>query len=306
MKRMMIILFTIGMTAMSSTCMAAMSTSKVRKETRFLSDKMAYELNLSTAQYNDVYEINYDFIDNARYIMDDVVRGYAWAMDEYYELLDIRNENLCWVLSDIQYRRFMGIDYFYRPIYASNNNWQFRVYISYTNRNHFYFPSPYHYKTYCGGHYHVHYNGNYYQNRYQHTKYNRPVSVRHETVYRTNRTSDFGSVRVRPNTTTRTSTSTTRKDDVYSVSRTGSGSSRSTNSTNSVRSSSSSGRNSSGTSSGSSVRQSSSGSGSSGSVRSSSGSGSSRSSSGGSDSSGSGSSRSSSGSSSSRSSSGRR
>lgn len=39
MKRMMIILFAIGMTAMSSTCMAAMSTSKVRKETRFLTDK---------------------------------------------------------------------------------------------------------------------------------------------------------------------------------------------------------------------------------------------------------------------------
>jgi AraC-like DNA-binding protein len=40
MKRMMITLFAIGMVAMSSTSMA-MSTSRVRKETRFLTDKMA-------------------------------------------------------------------------------------------------------------------------------------------------------------------------------------------------------------------------------------------------------------------------
>ena len=54
----------IFLAAMMSTavCSAAMSNSKVRKETRFLTDKMAYELNLSTEQYNDVYEINYDFI----------------------------------------------------------------------------------------------------------------------------------------------------------------------------------------------------------------------------------------------------
>ena len=43
---------------MSSMSMAAMSNSRVRKETRFLTDKMAYELNLNTQQYNDVYEIN--------------------------------------------------------------------------------------------------------------------------------------------------------------------------------------------------------------------------------------------------------
>lgn len=63
--------------AMMSTavCSAAMSNSKVRKETRFLTDKMAYELNLSTEQYNDVYEINYDFISGIRYLMDDVLRG---------------------------------------------------------------------------------------------------------------------------------------------------------------------------------------------------------------------------------------
>ena len=115
MKRILVLLFAVGLGA-SMTVMAGMSTSKVRKETRFLTDKMAYELSLSTQQYNDAYEINYDFIYSVRNIMDYVARGYEWALDDYYEALDIRNDDLRWVLSDVQYRRFMGADYFYRPI----------------------------------------------------------------------------------------------------------------------------------------------------------------------------------------------
>ena len=118
MKRILFLLFAIGLSA-SMTVMAGMSTSKVRKETRFLTDKMAYELNLSTQQYNDAYEINYDFVYSVRNIMDYVARGYEWALDDYYEALDIRNDDLRWVLSDGQYRRFMDADYFYRPIFMS-------------------------------------------------------------------------------------------------------------------------------------------------------------------------------------------
>ena len=55
MKRILIFFLVIGITAISSVSMAAMSNSRIRKETRFLTDKMAYELNLSTGQYNDVY-----------------------------------------------------------------------------------------------------------------------------------------------------------------------------------------------------------------------------------------------------------
>ena len=45
MKRILFLLFAVGLTA-NMTVMAGMSTSKVRKETRFLTDKMAYELSL--------------------------------------------------------------------------------------------------------------------------------------------------------------------------------------------------------------------------------------------------------------------
>ena len=126
----------IFLAAMMSTavCSAAMSNSKVRKETRFLTDKMAYELNLSTEQYNDVYEINYDFISGIRYLMDDVLRGEEWALNRYYDYLDVRNDDLRWVLNNRQYGRFMQAAYFYRPVYVSGGRWSFRVYITYTNQ----------------------------------------------------------------------------------------------------------------------------------------------------------------------------
>lgn len=179
--------------------MAAMSNSRIRKETRFLTDKMAYELNLGTGQYNDVYEINYDFIYSIRYLMDDVIRGEEWALDKYYRTLDIRNDDLRWVLTASQYRRFIGVDYFYRPVYASGGSWSFRIYIRYTNHNHFYFGKPYHYNSYCGVHYRTHYHNSYYRGRYRHDFYSGSHSIRDHRNYNTHRRSDFGSVTIRSN-----------------------------------------------------------------------------------------------------------
>ena len=128
MKRILFLLFAIGLTV-GTTVMAGMSTSKVRKETRFLTDKMAYELSLSTQQYNDAYEINYDFIYSVRNIMDYVARGYEWALDDYYEALDIRNDDLRWVLSDAQYRRFFSlvrasrVRVLFRTMHEMNGSW---------------------------------------------------------------------------------------------------------------------------------------------------------------------------------------
>ena len=211
MKRILFLLFAVGLGA-SMTVMAGMSTSKVRKETRFLTDKMAYELSLSTQQYNDAYEINYDFIYSVRNIMDYVARGYEWALDDYYEALDIRNDDLRWVLSDVQYRRFMGADYFYRPIYVTGGRWNFRVYINYPNRSLFYFGVPYHYRTYCGAHYrpYIHHTS-YYRGRYNNFHhYSTPHRMRDERVYHSYRRSDFGSVHFRPNSSNRPHNAPTR------------------------------------------------------------------------------------------------
>lgn len=197
MKRILFILFAAVMS--TTVCHAAMSNSKVRKETRFLTDKMAYELNLNTEQYNDVYEINYDFISGVRYLMDDVLRGEEWALNRYYDYLDVRNDDLRWVLSSRQYSRFMQATYFFRPIYVSGGRWSFRIYVTYTNPNHFYYPRPYHYRTYCGGHYRTHYhNVSYYRGRHNHPTYNGPFRIRDNKSYHTSRRSDFGSINRRP------------------------------------------------------------------------------------------------------------
>ena len=173
------------MLCMSIPAMGAMSMSKVRENARFLTDRMAYELNLTPMQYDDVYEVNYDFIDNIRYIMDDVVRGCDHAVDRYYQYLDYRNDDLRWILSASQYRRFMGVDYFCRPVYTIASQWLFRIYKVYHDVKHFYFDKPHHYKSYRGGHYRTHhgYVSFYKNNRkdhYKHGFYNGDIRVRYD------------------------------------------------------------------------------------------------------------------------------
>jgi hypothetical protein len=139
--------------------MAAMSTSKMRQHSRFLTDRMAYELNLSSSQYDDVYEVNYDFLSRTRYLIDDVVAGYTSALDEYYDYLDVRNDDLRWILTSSQYRRFLDKEYFYRPIYTTTaGSWGFRIYQVYTDITHFYFSKPSHYSSYKGAHYRSNFN----------------------------------------------------------------------------------------------------------------------------------------------------
>lgn len=54
--------------------------------------------------------------------MDDVVRGYDYALERYYDFLDVRNDDLRWILSSAQYRRFMRTEHFYRPIMRMRTN----------------------------------------------------------------------------------------------------------------------------------------------------------------------------------------
>lgn len=203
MKRWTTLLMIVCMLSITIPAMGAMSISKMRQNTRFLTDRMAHELRLSPQQYDDVYEVNYDFINNVRYLMDDVVRGYDYALNRYYDFLDVRNDDLRWILSSAQYRRFLTAEHFYRPIYANNNKWQFRVFTVYTNVNFFYFGKPRHYTTYCGGHYRTHFNNvsyykTHYHNRYRHEVYNGHYRIRHDKVtYDRHRHRDFH-VAVRP------------------------------------------------------------------------------------------------------------
>ena len=151
---------------MMSLSAMALSKSKVRTYARFLSDRMAYELDLTPFQYDDCYEINYDFIYAASRVMDDAVFGYYDAINRYYTYLDYRNEDLRYVLTASQYARFMMCDYFYRPIYSTGSSWGLRIYTTYSNSTFYYYDAPSVFKVYKGGHSRQYYNSSYYVNRY--------------------------------------------------------------------------------------------------------------------------------------------
>ena len=132
----------------------AMTFTQAQQEALFLSDKMAYELNLSVQQYEAVYEINLDYM--MALSMNDDIFGFQWER---------RNEDLSYVLSVYQYRTYMSREYFYRPVYWQNG-FAFRIYTNYSNRSHFYYARPSQYATYRGAH-NWHNNGNksYYKGR---------------------------------------------------------------------------------------------------------------------------------------------
>lgn len=178
------------------TTMFGMSMSKMRNHARFLSDRMAYELDLTPYQYDDVYEINFDYIYRVNRIMDDVVFGYRDAIDHYYRILDDRNDDLRYVLNYRQYQKFMYSEYLFRPIYSDGYRWNFRIYTVYHNHTFFYFDAPHGYKTYHGGHSrHDMHHDHYYSDRYgnQHNdRYLEPVRIENHRNRGDQQKSDFG------------------------------------------------------------------------------------------------------------------
>lgn len=152
----------------SVTATFAMSTHTIRENARFLSDRMAYELGLDMMQYEDCYEINYDFISAIDRVMDDVVYGYQDAIDQYYDLLDWRNDDLRMVLTASQFARFCALEYFFRPIQTYGNTWRFRIHQIYSNHSYYYYRVPSCYHSYRGAHSHFHHANGFYGGRYHH------------------------------------------------------------------------------------------------------------------------------------------
>lgn len=172
---------------------AAMSRSKVRNHARFLTDRMAYELDLTPMQYDDCYEVNYDFIYHVAPYMDDVVYGYHDAIEHYYTYLDYRNDDMRYILSAFQYARFMASEYFYSPIYSTGRDWAFRIYTIYSNRSFFYFDAPSIFKTYRGGHDRLHFGTGFYNNRYAKIPHHTgSVRIQGSQNYDGRRKADFG------------------------------------------------------------------------------------------------------------------
>ena len=120
---------------------SAMSYEQARQQALFLTDKMAYELNLTDAQYEAAYEINLDYLMSIN-TYDDLY-GVYWRQ---------RNLDLSYVLLDWQYRTYVDAAYFYRPLYWNGGYWHFCIYARYPHRDYFFFGRPSIYVTYYGGH----------------------------------------------------------------------------------------------------------------------------------------------------------
>lgn len=158
MKKLMMIL---AMMIAIATSASAMSYREARNYALFLTDKMAYELNLTNNQYEAAYEINLDYlmsVNHRRHLY-----GSYWSH---------RNMLFRTILAPWQYRAYARTKYFYRPVYWTNNRWGARVYTRY-GKHHYYRPRPYAYKHYRGGR-----PAHYYKNR----KWDKPSHPR-DDVY---------------------------------------------------------------------------------------------------------------------------
>ena len=141
MKKIMIALMMLAIAATGK----AMSYEQARNEALFLTDKMAYELNLTDEQYEAAYEINLDYL-----------MGVTSYDDVYGSYWERRNRDLSYVLLDWRH---------------------FGVYARYPHRDYFYFGRPVFYATYRGGHaWHVVGGYGYYYGRRHHF---RPVGRSH-------------------------------------------------------------------------------------------------------------------------------
>ena len=119
----------------------AMSYEQARNEALFLTDKMAYELNLTDEQYEAAYEINLDYL-----------MGVTGRNDVFGTYWERRNLDLSYILLEWQWNAFVAATYFYRPLYWEAGYWHFGIYRRYPHRDYFYFGRPHFYVTYHGAH----------------------------------------------------------------------------------------------------------------------------------------------------------
>ena len=150
----------------STMAASAMSYEQARNEALFLTDKMAYELNLTDEQYEAAYEINLDYL-----------MGVSGRDDVFGTYWERRNLDLSYILFDWQWNAYIAASYFYRPLYWEAGYWHFGIYRIYPHRDFFYFGRPHFYATYRGGHaWHLHGTHGYY---YSHRSHFRPTHREH-------------------------------------------------------------------------------------------------------------------------------
>ena len=116
----------------------AISYSEARDRAWFLTDKMAYELNLTPDQYDRVYQVNLDYF-----------MSIAYEADCYGNYWRYRDTDLRYILWDWQYRLYITLDYFYRPIRWMRAAWHYPICDHY-RYGYYYYERPRVYVSYHG------------------------------------------------------------------------------------------------------------------------------------------------------------
>ena len=116
----------------------ALSYSEARDRAWFLTDKMAYELNLTPDQYDRVYQVNLDYF-----------LSIACESDCHSRYWHYRDTDLRFILWDWQYRLYVTLDYFYRPIRWVRAAWHYPICDHY-RYGYYYYERPRVYVSYHG------------------------------------------------------------------------------------------------------------------------------------------------------------
>lgn len=115
-----------------------MSFSEAQEHAYYLTDKMAYELDLTPEQYDQVYQVNLEYLLNVR------------TSNPFNYYWDYRNTDLSYILFDWQWSLYRAADYFYRPIIRRNHAWYFPLWNRY-HRTYYYYSRPTCYHSWHGG-----------------------------------------------------------------------------------------------------------------------------------------------------------
>lgn len=212
MKRIKLLLI---MSLFSAIHLTALPLSEARREALFLTDKMAYELNLSPYQYEHVYRVNLEYFLN--------VSTYRDCFGSYYEY---RNTDLSYILTDWQYSLYRSISYFFTPIKWLNASWHFDIYRHY-KKAHYYFHKPSCYATYHGGkwkHRHTHTPSIYREHKFEHHKGMCHTHYKRDFEYNKNKSSyqctEIGRGKTRPSSINRINAIQTKTDASSRISHT--------------------------------------------------------------------------------------
>lgn len=128
----MVLLLSVGLSTY------ALDYAEARQRAWYLTDKMAYELNLSGEQVSVVYEINLDYFLRLNNRYD--IEGNSWTF---------RHTDLQYVLLDWQYSQYSNTSYFYMPVVWQSSDWHYPVYTHYESEQ-YYFEPPTTYTHYRG------------------------------------------------------------------------------------------------------------------------------------------------------------